>query len=211
MIDGRFDVSRNPSNGMPKSPTFDNHDVLDQAMEVFWRRGYHATSVRDLLRATGLQPGSLYAAFGGKRQLFQRVLDHYHTENLAQIREHLGSDGSVLERIGVVFESLLERCQQDLEGKGCLMTNTILELSCVDSELSRRANEMFTDMEHEFARVIQEGQAAGEIPAGKDPRTLARYLIMTIHGIRVYSRGNLDASHLKSLVDGTLAWITSHT
>jgi TetR/AcrR family transcriptional repressor of nem operon len=170
MIDETIPCSENLPGVMPRSPTFDNHYVLDQATEVFWRRGYHATSVRDLVRATGLQPGSLYAAFGGKRQLFQQVLDHYHTENLEQIREHLGSSGSPLERITAVFDVLLKRCQEDLEGKGCLMANTILELSCVDSELSRRANDMFKDMEREFVRVIEEAKATGEIPADKDPQ-----------------------------------------
>lgn len=179
-------------------------------MEVFWRRGYHATSVRDLVKATGLQPGSLYAAFGGKRQLFQRVLDHYHAANLNQIRDHLATGGaSPMERIRLVFDALLKRCQEDLEGKGCLMGNTIVELSCVDAELSRRANNMFEDMEDEFARVIQEGRERGEILSGKDPRTLARCLVMSIHGIRVYSRGNPDASHLQSLVDETLGLIGS--
>lgn len=193
---------------MPRSPTFDNQYVLDQAMEVFWRRGYHAASVRDLVKATGLQPGSLYAAFGGKRQLFQRVLDHYHAANLYQIREHLGASGaSPMERIRLVFDVLLKRCQEDLDGKGCLMANTIVELSCVDAELSRRANNMFEDMEHEFVRVLEEGREKGEITSDKEPRTLARYLVMSIHGIRVYSRGNLDASHLQSLVDETLALI----
>lgn len=177
-------------------------------MEAFWQRGYHATSVRDLVKATGLQPGSLYAAFGGKRQLFQRVLDHYHAANLNQIREHLGtSDASPMERIRLVFDVLLKRCQEDLDGKGCLMANTIVELSCVDAELSRRANNMFEDMEDEFVRVLEEGREKGEINSDKEPRTLARYLVMSIHGIRVYSRGNLDASHLRSLVDETLGLI----
>lgn len=194
---------------MPRSPTFDNHYVLDQAMEVFWRRGYHATSVRDLVRATGLQPGSLYAAFGGKRDLFRRVLDHYHVANIDQIRRYLEQGASPLGRIQKVFDALLKRCQEDLEGKGCLMVNTILELSCVDAELSRRANNMFEEIEEDLMRVIEQGQAEGEVTADKDPRTLGRYLIMSIHGIRVYSRGNLDASHLQSLVDQTLESLRS--
>ena len=193
---------------MPRSPGFDNHYVLDQAMEVFWRRGYHATSMRDLVRATGLQPGSLYAAFGGKRRLFQHVLDHYHETNVTQIRSHLRADKPPMTRIRTVFDRLLEGCQEDLEGRGCLMANTILELSCVDVELSRRANRMFEDLEVDLAGVIREAQSQGEIPRRSDPGTLARFLIMAIHGIRVYSRGNLDASHLRGVVDQTLDSIT---
>ncbi|MBS1269836.1 MAG: HTH-type transcriptional repressor ComR [Gammaproteobacteria bacterium] len=193
---------------MPKSPAFDNYYVLDQAMEVFWRQGYHATSIRDLVKATGLQPGSLYAAFGGKRQLFQRVLDHYHESNVDRIREHLNADTTPVKRIRDVFEHLLQYCQEDLEGKGCLMANTILELSCVDADLSRRANNMFDDVEEQFLQVIKEGQIEGQIPPAKDPLTLARYLVMSIHGIRVYSRGNLDSSHLHALVDETLDFMT---
>ena len=194
---------------MPRSPSFDNNYVLDQAMEVFWRRGYHATSMRDLVKATGLQPGSLYAAFGGKRQLFQRILEHYREANVDQIRSHLQEDSPPMDRIRAVFDILLKRCQEDLEGKGCLMANTILELSCVDPELSRRANQMFEDIEQEFLDVLREAQTRGEVPSEKDPRTLARYLVMTIHGIRVYSRGNLDASHLQCLVDESLNSISA--
>lgn len=193
---------------MPRTPSFDNHYVLDQATEVFWRRGYHATSMRDLIKATGLQPGSLYAAFGGKRLLFQRVLEHYHRTNVAQIRGYLNDDLPAIVRIRNVFDRLLERCQEDLEGKGCLMANTILELSCVDAELSTRANRMFQDIEQDFVDVIREAQSQGEISQDKDPGTLARFLIMAIHGIRVYNRGNLDISRLKGLVDQTLDSIT---
>lgn len=189
---------------MPRPPTFDNHYVLDQATQVFWRRGYHATSVRDLVRATGLQPGSLYAAFGGKRELFQLVLDHYHATNVHQMREHLRQGASPLGGIRRVFDTLLARCREDVEGKGCLMVNTILELSCIDTELSRRANHMFEEIAEEFARVVREGQASGELTADRDPRALAAYLVMTIHGIRVYGRTNRDASHLQSLVDQAL-------
>lgn len=194
---------------MPRSPTFDHHYVLHQAMEIFWRRGYHATSMRDLVRATGLQPGSLYAAFGGKRDLFRRVLDHYHEANVTQVREHLTGPASPLERLRTVFDVLIKRCQEDLEGKGCLMANTILELSCVDPELSRRANRMYEEIEQEFLRVVEEGRACGQIPLHKDPRTVARYLIVNMHGIRVYGRGNLDPSYLHTLVHEALFSITA--
>ena len=188
---------------MPRTPAYDYQRTLDQAMEVFWRRGYHATSIRDLVAATGLQPGSLYAAFGGKRQLFERILDHYHEANVAQIRAQLKAGGPPLQRIRAVFDRLLKRCREDREGRGCLI-NTVLELSWVDPELARRANRMFQDIERELVPVIAEAQERGDIPPHRDCRSLARYLIMCIHGIRVYSRGRLDPAGLPALVDQAL-------
>lgn len=189
---------------MPRLPAFDNDHVLDQAMYAFWRRGYHATSIRDLIKATGLQPGSLYAAFGGKRQLFQCVLDHYHQYNIDRIRAHLNTDAPPLERIRLVFDRLVKRCLEDMEARGCLMSNTILELSCVDTELSRRANDMFDEIEQALIPVIREGQEQGQIPRDKQASGLARYLVSNIHGIRVYSRNSPESSHLRGLVDKIL-------
>ena len=84
------------------------------------------------------------------------------------------------------------------------MSNTILELSCIDNELSEQANDMFRDIEKELIRVIIEAQAQNEIDSGRDPKALARYLIIGIHGIRVYSKGNSDISYLQPMVDEIL-------
>lgn len=194
---------------MPRSPNFDYEHVLDEAMYVFWRKGYHATSMRDLIQATSLQPGSLYAAFGGKRQLFERVLDHYHSYNVGHIRANLSADVPPLARLRLVFDRLIKRCHGERTGRGCLMSNTILELSEVDPDLSQRANRMFEDIEAELVSVIEEGQDRGEIPRSREATSLARYLVMGIHGIRIYSRGKPTTAHLESLVDEILGSIAS--
>jgi len=189
---------------MPRPVTYHDHDVLERATAVFWRQGYHRTSIRDLVSATGLQPGSLYAAFGGKRELFQRVLDRYHEQNLEDVRTQLRADTGPVERIRRFFDRLLQRCREDDDGRGCLMGNTILELACVDDELSRRANRMFEEIERAFLAVIEEARSKGDIPRHKDPARTACYLVMSIHGIRVYSRGSPDPARLRVLVDETL-------
>lgn len=83
---------------MARPKTFDHDQVLDRAVELFWRKGYEATSIQDLVEAMGIQRGSLYAAFGSKQDLFLAVLDRYGDVVVRKLLEILESRPSAVSR-----------------------------------------------------------------------------------------------------------------
>jgi TetR/AcrR family transcriptional repressor of nem operon len=190
---------------MARPQSFDQQQALTDAMRLFWQQGYASTSIRELTKATGLQPGSLYAAFKNKRQLFLLALDHYFTELQSGVTALLRSPASPLERIRHFFDYLLKQTQDDGEMKGCLLVNTLLETPSDDAEINQRVAAMLLRIEREFCRVLQQAKDNGELAADKNPQALAQFLMAGIFGLRVYNRMQADAYAMRDIVDNLLS------
>lgn len=186
---------------MPRTIEFDRDDVLRRAMAVFWRQGYHATSVKDLTAATRLQPGSLYGTFQNKRTLFISALDTYFAEIRQRIEQCLYTEESPLVRLMTFFEMLIDESACDPDNKGCLLVNTLLEIPADDTEINQRVSTMFAEVEREFAHILQEAKSRGELAKNKDPEALARLLITGIYGLRVYFKTQPDPGKLYEIID----------
>ena len=189
---------------MARPQAFDTRQVLEDAMQLFWRQGYASTSMRDLTQATRLQPGSLYAAFKNKRQLFLQALDHYSSSLHKAVRERLYAEGPPLQRIRDFFQYLVEQSQRDTEVRGCLLVNTLLEMPADDEEINRHVRNMLQQVEQDFCHVLEEAQAQGDLAADRDPARLARLLITGIFGLRVYNRMHPLQGELQAVVDELL-------
>ena len=185
---------------MPRTAGFDREHALRRAMDVFWRQGFRATSVRELTTATGLQPGSLYGAFGSKRGLFLAAIDVYFTDVEARVRTRLHDGRPPLARIRGFFDTLVDEALGDRESRGCLLVNTLLEIPAEDTEINRRVSGMFARVEKELRAVIEEARTRGELRAGLDPGALARTLVAGIYGLRVYLRTRPGAKALREVV-----------
>ncbi len=196
---------------MPRPIEFDRDEALRRAMSVFWRQGYHATSVKDLTAATHLQPGSLYGTFQNKRALFIAALVAYFSGIRERIQSCLHNGESPLGRLRAFFDMLIEEMVCDPDNKGCLLVNTLLETPAEDTEINRRVSDMFAEVETEFARVLQEAQAAGELDPNRDPQALARLLIAGIYGLRVYHKTRPDARQLHEIIDNLFFALGSPT
>lgn len=190
---------------MPRPPEFDRREVLHGAMQMFWRRGYHATSIKDLVQATRLQPGSLYGAFGSKRGLFMDSLDAYFEAIRGMIDEVLHSSAPPLDRIRRFFDVLLKESRRDPDVKGCMLVNTLLEIPAEDEEIIGRVAGMFREVEGEFRAVLQEAQARGDLSREQDPKALARLLLTGIYGLRVYNKTRAEAGALRGIVNQLLS------
>ena len=173
---------------MTRPAEFVRDEVLHRAMETFWRQGYKATSMKDLTRATGLQPGSLYGAFKSKRSLFLEALETYYQFNMNGLEERLSRTGSPIDRIQGVFERIIEASTTDPDNKGCMMVNTLLETPAVDKEINHRLREMFKSVESRLKEVIIDAQNSGHIDKTKDPELLAQAVLTGMHGMRVLCR-----------------------
>ncbi|WP_127477937.1 TetR/AcrR family transcriptional regulator [Sulfurivermis fontis] len=192
---------------MARPIEFDRDQALREAMQLFWRRGYNRTSVRDLTEATRLKPGSLYGAFASKRALFAAALDSYGAELARLVDELLRGEAPPLERIARFFDHLLADMAGDPERKGCLLVNTLLEVRADDSELARHAGDALARVEQAMGDALEEAAARGELPTGAQPRILASLLMTGIFGLRVYSRMRPDSVELRHIVDTLLAMV----
>jgi len=185
---------------MAREPQFDQHQVLQRAMEQFWRFGYSGTSVQDLVAATGINRASMYGAFGDKRSLFLGCLDQYIEEISARRQSLLSCAGPAPAVIRGYFDDLLATSLQDRQHLGCLLTNSALEIAPHDEEVNRRLKRRLLDLEQTFQSLIQRGQSEGDIPADRDPRQIARFLVSSIQGIRVMARLGPKPQMLKDIV-----------
>ena len=173
---------------------FDQGAVLDRAMETFWRRGYEATSIDDLVAATGVKRGSLYNAFGDKEGLFLAAFERYRQRVLTPIADALDRPDA-LAGIEAMVDTQL-RIAAAADGPcGCLVVNTAMETAGRDDRLARRMREEMATVETAIYRALLWAQGDGALAAGLDLRALARFLAATLRTLSMTHRitGDLDA------------------
>lgn len=172
---------------MARPVEFDRKDALSAATQLFWRQGYGATSMSQLLDSMGLSRSSLYATFGDKRQLYIEVLEHF-AKGAKRLFQPLNDLDDPKELVKQYLElSFLVHQQQQLK-QGCLMVNTVLEQAGVDEELAQLAGSMIQDIERLLVDGFQRAQNAGKLPPQHSPKSLARLLMNLSQGLRVSTR-----------------------
>jgi len=183
---------------------FDESEVLDRAMRLFWRHGYAATSIRDLTAGTGINRGSLYAAFGSKQRLFLAVLDYYAEKVGNPLMREL-ADPDPRRAIEQMLESIIKRTSDPKWPRGCLQTNTALECPNVGDEISRKIAERFGQQESAIYRMLRRAQAAGLIDQAGDARALARFFTGVAHALNVVNKASADPAILRDMVKVALS------
>src|SRR3984893_2666145 len=178
---------------------FDRNEVLDRAMAAFWTRGYGATSIDDLVEATGINRGSLYGTFGDKRRLFLSALDRYWDTVVNAMMEEL-SDPDPRRAIERMFDSLIRRTSDPKFPRGCFITNTSLECPGSGDEITRKIAEAIGQQESAIYRVLRRGQAEGSLASTLDARALARFFLGVAQGLNVVNKAVADPEVLKDMV-----------
>ncbi|MFG1351404.1 TetR/AcrR family transcriptional regulator [Xanthobacter autotrophicus] len=191
---------------MARPRAFDETEVLDAAIRCFWTHGYEATSVRDLASCMGLTGASLYNAFGDKHALYERALQRYVDESVADRIRRL-EDPAIAPRaaIGAFFDEVMERSLNDPDMKGCMLVNAAVELGPHDPELRAAASRTLGEIEGFFRRRVAAGQENGTIAAGQSAEDLARMLLGILLGIRVLSRIRPERALLEGVLRPALA------
>ena len=185
---------------MPRPPSFDRAEVIELATEVFWQRGYTGTSVSDLVQATGLQPGSLYAAFGSKKGVFLEVLKAYQADSAGRLEDSLRQTDSPLEAIEGFFERLVDETLEDSRHRGCLMVNAMLEYSRHDADVQGQLVGGLHRMEALFGRALRRAGEQGELDPRLDVDATAAFLVNNLWGIRVMCRGRPSRDAVEGVV-----------
>ena len=181
---------------MPWEKTFDIDEAIDKATNVFWAKGYQATSLSDLIAATGVNKGSFYNAFGSKKQLFIRSLLKYEKEQRKDVLSQLELLAEPIEAISTLFDSVIEQGSTDKERKGCFLVNTALDLPNHDEDTRSTVTTGLKGTEEFFKKQVELGISKSLIPQTVDPVLTSKGLLTLLIGLRVLSRGVYDQQDL---------------
>ena len=179
---------------------FDPEKVTESAMDVFWRKGFAATSIQDLVEETGLSRSSLYSTFKNKEELYQKALHHYQIKTKANI-ELLSSPGSVKDLISQLLFQIIKDELTDSQHRGCLIANASLELAGQDEKIAKTVIYNFERLKKALESLIMRGQESGEISIQHSPLALALFFVNTIQGIRVLSKGCTEETRQEYLTN----------
>lgn len=183
---------------MPWEKSFDVEAALGKAMEAFWRHGYEATSMQDLVDCMGVNRGSLYATFGDKRSLFILALQRYDERHRRDWTDRMAAAASGRAAILAAFDGVIAAVLNEGQREGCLLVNSALELSPHDAEIARIVARGLKEMERFFCQQIERGQADGDIPAQVEPAETARALLALLAGLRVFARARPERALLQA-------------
>ncbi len=190
---------------MPRPRAFNEAVALDAAIDCFWRRGYEATSVRDLTERMGIGGPSLYNAFGDKRALFVQALERYMDRATRERIRRLETSLPPKQAIRQFFREIVERAVNDRDRRGCFLINSALEVAPHDAELGAEIAERLGEIEAFLRRSVQAAQADGSVPKSRNSRQIARLLLGVLLGIRVLARSKPDRALLEGVVRPALA------
>ncbi len=188
--------------GRPKE--FDRQEALEKATEVFWAKGYEGTSVRDLLKGMGINRGSMYDTFRDKRSLFLEAIGHYRQSVAGPLIETIDGAGSPLANIRKTLRKVADLATFD-GCRGCLVTNTTVEIAPRDSEVAKAMKSALIAVEEAFRRALNRAVKLGELSRKTHTRALARFLGNTLQGLVVLSKGKLGKQTRDDVIDVAMA------
>ncbi|WP_305857828.1 TetR/AcrR family transcriptional regulator [Balneatrix alpica] len=185
-----------------RTPEFDREQVLRQAMEAFRAKGYAATTMQDLVQATGLHPGSIYCAFQNKRGLLEAAVDYY-IQLRGEALEQLLSQTSPLAGIAAFLQDVIAE-SQSCNSASCLLNKTLSELASQDEAMRERLCHFLKAYEQRLCQAVKAAQAAGEIDRTAAAEDLTRFLVVGVHGLRTYAYTHPSRAALEDVVQRLL-------
>lgn len=191
---------------MARKAGYDREKVLDKALELFWSRGYHGTSLKDLEAALDMRPGSIYAAFGSKEALFAQTLRLYADRSQQQFQDTMTAARTPLSGLAAHVRALGCLPPTPAPSRACMLVKTLLETPN-DPELRDLAEEHMRRIETGFAAAFHAAQAAGELAQDRAPDLLASRLQAGIFGLRAYAQRGDTADRIAALAEDMAAEI----
>ncbi|MFF4364583.1 TetR/AcrR family transcriptional regulator [Streptomyces sp. NPDC001594] len=190
---------------MARTKEFDPEAALQSALELFWRRGYEATSMADVVEHLGIGRASIYATFGSKHELYLKALDRYNENRDSGLLGELSLPGPALPAVRTVVRRFAaEANSRERRSMGCFVTNTAAELGAHDPAAARRVEASWGHIETLLHSALVRAQAQGELPADRDPHGLARMLLVLMQGLRVVGKVSDDPRRVRDAAEQAL-------
>jgi len=169
-------------------------------MQAFWHHGYDGTSMKDLISCMGINPGSIYATFGDKKNLYCQALEHYHAQSREMFREY-EEKYSPREAILALFEKIAEDVRRGPEHRACFQVNSIVEAAPKDACIDKAVRAGMKEFEAFLQKLIEAGQDEGDIDPALDVEKTSHVLLALIVGERVLAGGHLEDRAFDNFVD----------
>lgn len=185
---------------MARTKDFDECEVLQKAVCLFWNKGYNGTSIQELVDGLGISRSSLYDTFGDKHQLYLRALETYQQgyghQMCTLIRESPSAKAAIRSLLEMVVNDLLG----DQQRKGCFTVNAGIELGAHDTDVNNLICQNERQLEEAFLKVIRQGQESGELDKAKEPQALARFLGNTVKGLQVSVKSTTEKAFFEDVI-----------
>ncbi|MBR9866835.1 MAG: TetR/AcrR family transcriptional regulator [Oceanospirillales bacterium] len=189
---------------------FDRDDVIHKAMLLFWEKGFNGTSTRDLQQTIDMRPGSIYAAFGSKEQLYSEALECYSREVAAILEQSVADEGSPLAGLESFFRNVVIDRRDTNPSEICMLVKTLSEVRNDQPGLMHLCRELLKRTECRFAGILQQAIKKGEIAEHSDPRLLAKHLQVQMIGLRIYMKTSLNTEAVGELIKSVFDSIKAH-
>ncbi|PSK86348.1 TetR family transcriptional regulator [Limimaricola soesokkakensis] len=186
---------------MTRAQPYDRETALDAALNLFWQKGYHATSLKDLEAALAMKPGSIYAAFKSKEGLYLSALERYFHRNRDGLRALAAQGGSPLAALAGHLRSFGRQQAEESGHRACMLVKTLLDVTEQDGAIGLRARGYLDEMTAEITAIFEAARDAGELPEGADPVRLARKYQADMTALRIEAHRGGDPAALAALAD----------
>lgn len=190
---------------MARKKEFDEEELPEKATNLFWRKGYSATSAQDLVDELKINRSSLYNTYSDKKTLFQKAIKKYREQQTNAMIEMLNKAVDPEAAIKKVFNDLVKESNEDTVLRGCFMVNTAVEIAGRDQEIGDLVRDNNQGVEDALTAIIEKGQKLGQFSIKNAARAYARFLFGSINALRVIVRSGADKSALNDVVNITLA------
>ncbi len=166
---------------MARNKEFDPEERLEKARDLFWEKGYHATSMQDLVEAMELNRGSIYDTYGDKHALFMQCLSHYSREKLKDYKQAAAGTRSPMKAVENIIRRAVSRTLE--EGKTCMVVKSSFELAAADKDVHAALKQQTAELVGVIEALLIKAQEAGELPAGRDAGLVANFVVSSFSGL----------------------------
>jgi TetR/AcrR family transcriptional repressor of nem operon len=193
-----------------RNKLFKDEVSLSKALDVFWKYGYEGSSLQMLLEAMGLNKGSLYHAFGSKKELYIKVIDQYSHQQLAFLERKLKSDENVIVAIQSIYTELIAEENTEMKYRGCLLVNALGEISFQHPSLRELVAHKLRLMEEVFLKYLNVAKQKGQIDADIPTADIAKHLLTLWSGVQINRKIYPNSNDLASVMANNLAVLNQY-
>lgn len=190
--------------GRPRQ--FDEEELLEKVTEVFWRKGFHNTSTRDLEAATGLMRGSLYNAFTDKRGLYLAALDYYSKKEMGGSAALINKHRPAAKAVAALLRRVIEQAGPQSERRGCMVCDAAVDLAPGDAEIGGKVRAAFDPLRDALVHVFQADEPAIAV---KEAMRRADHIAATYLGLRVFAKAGYPVAALRNIASQAVADVTT--
>lgn len=190
---------------MTRARPYDRDAALDAAVNLFWTKGYHATSLKDLEAALTMKPGSIYAAFSSKQALYLAALKRYFDSSRKAFALAVADAPSPLVALSEYLRQLARSRSEEPQGRACMLTKTLIDTVTTDVEIAAQANTYLEAIQADFTAAFERAKEIGELPPELDSGRLARRYQSNVNALRIELHRGMAQTEITALAEDMVA------